>query len=145
MVSEPGTQSMAWMETDYSEHAHFRWKVKWWLEHLGALGIMGEAALLTNVSYLGGSQTPIIPQPFWRVALKLGRIANFDVLFLVRGFNRLISVLHGYCLATICVCRICCKAMTEFWRPPFNFVLSLPSSILNSLLLGFSLFTMRSS
>ena len=33
---------MAWMETDYSKHTHFRWKVKWRLEHLGALGVMGE-------------------------------------------------------------------------------------------------------
>ena len=30
------------METDYSKHTYFRWKVKWWLEHLGALGTMGE-------------------------------------------------------------------------------------------------------
>ena len=35
---------MAWMETDYSKHTYFRWKIKWRLEHLGALGIMGEAA-----------------------------------------------------------------------------------------------------
>ena len=34
-------QSMAWMERDYSKHTHFQWKIKWWLEHLGALGIMG--------------------------------------------------------------------------------------------------------
>ena len=33
---------MAWMETDYSKHMYFRWKIKWRLEHLGALGIMGE-------------------------------------------------------------------------------------------------------
>ena len=32
---------MAWMESDYSKHTHFQWKIKWWLEHLGALGIMG--------------------------------------------------------------------------------------------------------
>ena len=35
---------MTWMETDYSKHTHFRWKIKWRLEDLGALGIMGEAA-----------------------------------------------------------------------------------------------------
>ena len=29
------------METDYSKHSHFRWKIKWRLEHLGALGTMG--------------------------------------------------------------------------------------------------------
>ena len=42
MVFEARKQSMAWMETDYSKHTHFRWKIKWRLEHLGALGIMGE-------------------------------------------------------------------------------------------------------
>ena len=35
---------MAWMETDYSKHTDFRWKIKWRLELLGALGIMGEMA-----------------------------------------------------------------------------------------------------
>ena len=44
MVSEPRKQSMARMETDYSKHTHFRLKIKWRLEHLGALGIMGETA-----------------------------------------------------------------------------------------------------
>ena len=43
MVSEPRQQSMAWMETDYSKQTHFRWKVKWRLERLGALGIVGES------------------------------------------------------------------------------------------------------
>ena len=46
MVSEARKQSMAWMETDYSKHTYFRWEVKWRLEHLGALGIMGESAPL---------------------------------------------------------------------------------------------------
>ena len=45
MVSEAKRQSVAWMETDYSKHTHFRWKIKWRLEHLGTLGIMGETAL----------------------------------------------------------------------------------------------------
>ena len=36
------------METDYSKHTYFQWKVKWRLEHLGALGTMGETAPLTN-------------------------------------------------------------------------------------------------
>ena len=34
----------AWIETDYSKHMHFRWKIKWRLEHLSALGIVGECA-----------------------------------------------------------------------------------------------------
>ena len=42
-------QSMAWMETDYSKHTHFRWKIKWRLEHLGALGIMDEKAFDTKI------------------------------------------------------------------------------------------------
>ena len=44
MVSEARKQAMAWMETDYSKHTHFRWKIKWRLEHLGVLGIMGKIA-----------------------------------------------------------------------------------------------------
>ena len=47
MVSEARKQSMAWMETDYSKHTYFRWKVKWRLEHLGVLGTMGEIAPLS--------------------------------------------------------------------------------------------------
>ena len=38
---------MAWKETHYSKHMHFRWEIKWRLEHFGALGIMGETAPLT--------------------------------------------------------------------------------------------------
>ena len=37
---------MVWMETDYLKHTHFRWKIKWRLEHLGELGIMGKRAPL---------------------------------------------------------------------------------------------------
>ena len=43
MVYEARKQSMAWMETDYSKHTHFPWKIKWPLKHLGALGIMVHA------------------------------------------------------------------------------------------------------
>ena len=46
MDSEARKQSMAWMETDYSKHTYFRWKVKWRLEHLGVLGTMGEKSPL---------------------------------------------------------------------------------------------------
>ena len=38
---------MAWMEMDYSKNTYFRWKVKWRLEHLSALGTMSETAPLT--------------------------------------------------------------------------------------------------
>ena len=52
MVSEPRKQLMAWMETDYSKHIimHFRWKRKWRLEHLRALGIMGEMVTSASTS-----------------------------------------------------------------------------------------------
>ena len=46
---------MAWLETDYLKHSHFRWKIKWRLEHLGALGIMGETAPLTGSSGIKGA------------------------------------------------------------------------------------------
>ena len=55
MVSEARKQSMAWMETDCSKHTYFRWKVKWRLEHLGALGTMGETTPLREVVPQGGS------------------------------------------------------------------------------------------
>ena len=41
------------METDYSKHTYFRWKIKWRLEHLGALGTMGEAALINSTELHG--------------------------------------------------------------------------------------------
>ena len=34
MVSEVRKQSMAWMETDYSKHTYFRWKITLRLRHL---------------------------------------------------------------------------------------------------------------
>ena len=48
MVYEARKQSTAWMETTYSKHRHFRWKIKWRLEHLDALGIMGETVPLSK-------------------------------------------------------------------------------------------------
>ena len=42
MVPEARKQTMAWMETDYSKPMV---KMKWRLEHLGPLGIMGEQPL----------------------------------------------------------------------------------------------------
>ena len=44
---------MAWMETDYSKHMHFpRWTIKWRLEQLGALGIMGETTERGNLVFV---------------------------------------------------------------------------------------------
>ena len=41
----------------HSKHTYFQWKVKWWLEHLGALGTMGETAPLSDhlIKILTGS------------------------------------------------------------------------------------------
>ena len=49
------------METDYSKHTHFQWKIKWHLEHLGALGIMGQT-LLTKIEnvLLKGTSTRLV-------------------------------------------------------------------------------------
>ena len=49
MVYEARRQWMAWMETDYSKRTHFpSWKIKWRLEHLSALGIMGDIVSLVR-------------------------------------------------------------------------------------------------
>ena len=57
MVSEARKQSM---ETDYSEHTYFQWKVKWRLEHLGALGTMGETVTLANKTVLQQKATVLV-------------------------------------------------------------------------------------
>ena len=58
MVYEARKQSMAWMETDYSKHTYFGWKIKWRQEHLGTLGIMGETALTNrNILVSRGTQS----------------------------------------------------------------------------------------
>ena len=56
MVYEVRRQSMAWIETDCSNETHFRWKIKWRLEHLGALGIMGETFLCSDLVFLAASR-----------------------------------------------------------------------------------------
>ena len=66
MVHEARKQSIAWMETDYSKHTHFLWKIKWRLEHLGTLGIMGDMApFKTEICLRGlgarGGQCPRAP------------------------------------------------------------------------------------
>ena len=52
MVYEARKQSMAWMETDYTKHTHFWWKIKWRMKHLGALWIMGETVSWQLFIYL---------------------------------------------------------------------------------------------
>ena len=66
MFFEARKQSMAWMEMDYSKHTYFRWKIKWRLEHLGALGTMGEMApiiLLNAANLLFTDQFAIVERP----------------------------------------------------------------------------------
>ena len=60
------------METDHSKHTYFRWKIKWRLEHLGALGTMGEAALfiyskfdIQNKTTAGNTTTQVISLKFF--------------------------------------------------------------------------------
>ena len=55
MVFEKRNQSMAWMETDYSKHTHFRWKIKWWLVCLSTLRFMGETAHLLGMANTRGN------------------------------------------------------------------------------------------
>ena len=74
---------MAWMETDYSKHTYFRWKVKWRLEYLGALGTMGEMAplIFNPISFLVTRSPWLrVPLPFalnhkqqWRTLLSAQR------------------------------------------------------------------------
>ena len=54
------------MEMDYSKPMLFWWKIKWRLEHLGAIGIMGETA----------------PFLFWK------RVRTINQLYKSRGFSR---------------------------------------------------------
>ena len=55
MVFEKRNQSMAWMETDYSKHTHFRWKIKWRLVCLSVLQLMGETAHLLGMANTRGN------------------------------------------------------------------------------------------
>ena len=74
MVSEARKQSMAWMETDYSKHTHFRWKIKWRLEHLGRARNYGWHCPFEE-SLVGGNCCNTI---------QIHRL--YSVLSLVRGF-----------------------------------------------------------
>ena len=56
MVPETRKQSMAGME-HHSKDTHFRWKIKWRLEYLGALCIMGEMALYLALLVADNSYT----------------------------------------------------------------------------------------
>ena len=54
---------MAWMETYYQKHTHFRWNIKWRLEHLGPIVTMAIIEIQCVKStcdrmlyFIGGSQ-----------------------------------------------------------------------------------------
>ena len=69
---------MAWMETDYSKHLHFLWKIQWRLEHLGALGIMGEVAPLG--SFFSGTFLEN-QEKFIKYLKKIGQASFFQLVY----------------------------------------------------------------
>ena len=68
MVYEVRKQSMPWME-DHSKDTHIRWKIKWRVEYLGALGIVGETAAYSKIR---------LPRKDWN------RLVSFRVSFRAR-------------------------------------------------------------
>ena len=78
MVYEPRKQSMAWMETDCSKHMYFRWKIKWRLAHLGALGIMGETAPLRWNSLVTNEGQFFINQFQWNIRYQSPRLIELN-------------------------------------------------------------------
>ena len=65
------------METDCSKHTRFLWKIKWRLEHMGALGFVGEAAPFA----FGRSQCDIKGEGEGRERTSLSRL-KIGLLFL---------------------------------------------------------------
>ena len=98
MVSEARKQSMARMETDYSKHTYFRWKVKWRLEHLGALGTMDDTAPLNvaNVNIYTRNDTKVTFQKLRRGCNKQWLLSP-GVLNLFRLFYYQLLVLFSRC------------------------------------------------
>ena len=102
MVYELRKQSMPWMETDCSKHTHFRWKIKWRLEHLGALGITGETAPLSSCKekarkkIWGSWSIPLKPQiffwAFFATALKVASQLRRSLSLLQLKLSKLIHL-----------------------------------------------------
>ena len=86
MVHEPRKQSMARMETDSSKHTHFRWKIKWRLEHLGALGIMDKTAPTSGTK---GKISFELKEMLSVRYFSLGRLFKYRVAY--RSFLRLLQ------------------------------------------------------
>ena len=77
IVSEARKQLMPWMETNCSKHTYFRWKIKWWLEHLGVLGTMCEMAPL-NCAYTCRNLTERVAQ-----YIKVLRMQSLEYMYAV--------------------------------------------------------------
>ena len=96
MVLEMRKQSMAWMETDYSRDMHFRWKIKWRLVHLSALGIMRATAPNDFYNYIYMMELP----KYWQhnfvcFSLLTGKIRSIGVSnFEVPDLQRLLQFAH---------------------------------------------------
>ena len=91
MVSEARKQSMASMETDYSEDTYFRWKIKWRLEHLGVLRIMGEKVLVLS-SMKVHHQSGSIPYPSLGCDQKLVGLTKKGAHVKLTAFSSLRSI-----------------------------------------------------
>ena len=92
---------MAWMEImDYSKHMymHFRWKIKWLLEHLGTLGIMGETASLRlspGYSLVPVASIVISSQYNWCIYSNSGYLLGFFLSSVLRIDSFLSSLLYS--------------------------------------------------
>ena len=96
MVYEARKQSMAWTETDYSKDAHFRWKIKLRLEHLGALGIMGETAPLTSSLSSHPRSRGLFPTPPEKVLGTRMLSSPLSIVIVLCSLRVSISYVH-YC------------------------------------------------
>lgn len=65
-----------------------------------------QASLVTHLLYWSISNTSDFAH-VWPTALKLGRIINFNVFFLVIGFNILMYILYEYWLVVIFMNSVC--------------------------------------
>ena len=121
MVCEARKQSIARMETDYSKHTHFRWKIKWRLEHLSALGIMVEGPFKVYIVFTPlltpqrNSQSLHCTDTFHLITIKRQRFTLF-VYFLCTSFLLIWRDLH---VNTSSYVRHYSSQDKLFWRTGF--------------------------